>query len=37
MNYALANAAQSQAASAVEKKNTDSLRTQSAQFVRTAQ
>ncbi len=37
MNYALANAAQSQAARDVEKKNTDSLRTQSAQFVRTAQ
>lgn len=37
MNYARANAAQSQAASGFEKKNTDSLRTQSAQFVRTAQ
>ena len=36
MSYAGANAAQCQAACSVEKKNTESLRTQSAQFVRTA-
>ena len=37
MNYAHANAAQSLTARGVEKKNTESPRTQSAQFLRTAQ
>lgn len=36
MNYALANAAQSQTARGAQKKNTNALRTQSAQFLRTA-
>lgn len=36
MNYAHANAAQSQAARGTQKTNTNALRTQSAQFLRTA-